>query len=207
MIPNPEFELVSITHSDNVCAGDSIGSITVTVANGTLPYIYTWSNGVVDTTNATSDSITGLLSGTYSVTVSDINGCTHTASATIIETNPPIFMQLIPVNVLCHGDSTGIIYSQVTVGTPPYTYQWTPMGGNGPNATNLPAGTYTLSITDAVGCPKVDSTTITEPATSLSVVLDSLEHVLCYGGNNGFLAITASGGTPPYSYLVKWLNQ
>lgn len=204
MIPNPEFELVSITHSDNVCAGDSIGTITVTVANGTLPYIYTWSNGVVDTTNATSDSITGLLSGTYSVTVSDINGCTHTASATIIETNPPIFMQLIPVNVLCHGDSTGIIYSQVTGGTPPYTYQWTPLGGNGPNATNLPAGIYTLSITDAVGCPKVDSTTITEPATSLSVVLDSLEHVLCYGGNNGFLAITASGGTPPYSYI--WSN-
>ncbi len=204
MIPNPEFELVSITHTNNVCAGDSIGTITVTVNNGTPPYIFIWSNGIIDTTTSTINSITGLLSGTYFVTVSDINGCTHTASATIIETNPPININLIPVNVLCHGDSTGIIYSQVTGGTPPYTYQWIPLGGNGPNATNLPAGTYTLSVVDNVGCPKVDSITITEPATAVSVMLDSLEHVLCYGGNNGFIAISVEGGIPPYHYL--WSN-
>ena len=204
MIPNPEFQLVSITHSDNICAGDSIGSITVTIANGTPPYTYTWSNGTQVTTNNTSNTISGLLSGTYSVTISDVNGCSQVAQATIIETNPPIYINLIPVNVLCHGDSTGIIYSQVTGGTPPYTYQWLPIGGNGPNATNLPAGTYTLSVVDAVGCPKVDSVTITEPATDVSVSLDSLEHILCYGGNNGFIAISATGGTPPYTYL--WSN-
>lgn len=204
MIPNPEFQLVSITDNDNICAGDSIGSITVTVANGTQPYIYSWSNGVIDTSASTTNTLSGLLSGIYFVTVSDINGCTHTGSDTITETNPPINMLLTPVNVLCHGESTGIIYSQVSGGTPPYTYQWTPLGGNGPNATNLPAGTYTLSVVDAVGCPKADSATLTEPATSLSVVLDSLEHILCYGGNNGFLAITASGGTPPYTYI--WSN-
>ncbi len=204
MIPNPEFQLVSITDSDNICANDSIGSITVTVANGTQPYIYTWSNGVIDTSYSTTNTISGLLSGIYYVTVSDINGCSHTGVDTITETNPPIYIHFIPINVLCHGDSTGIIYSQVSGGTPPYTYQWIPMGGNGANATNLPAGTYTLSVVDAVGCPMTDSITITEPATSLSVVLDSLAHVLCYGGNDGFLAITASGGTPPYHYL--WSN-
>lgn len=204
MIPNPEFELVSITDNDNICAGDSIGSITVTVANGTLPYIYTWSNGVIDTSYATSDSITGLLSGNYSVTVSDINGCSHTASATITETNPPIYINLTSVDVLCHGDSTGIIYSQVTGGTPPYTYLWLPTGGTNPNATNLQAGTYTLSVVDNVGCPMTDSITINEPETSVSVVLDSLEHVVCFGGNNGYLAITVSGGIPPYSYI--WSN-
>ena len=204
MIPNPEFQLVSITQTNNVCAGDSIGSITVTISNGTPPYTYTWSNGVIITSNSTSNTIDGLLSGTYFVTVSDVNGCSHVAQATIIETNPPINITLTPVHVLCHGQSTGIIYSQVTGGTPPYSYQWLPIGGNSANATNLPAGTYTLSVVDAVGCPKVDSVTITEPATYVSVVVDSVRHILCYGGTNGFIAITASNGTPPYTYL--WSN-
>ncbi|MCX7861709.1 MAG: gliding motility-associated C-terminal domain-containing protein [Bacteroidales bacterium] len=204
MIPNPEFQLVSITQTNNVCAGDSIGSITVTIANGTPPYTYTWSNGIVQTTNSTSHTISNLLSGTYSVTISDANGCSQTAQATIIETNPPINITLTPVHVLCHGQSTGIIYSQVTGGTPPYTYQWIPVGGNGPNATNLPAGTYTLSVVDAVGCPKVDSTTITEPPTYVGVTLDSVQHVTCFGGTNGYIAISAFDGVPPYTYL--WSN-
>ncbi len=204
MIPNPEFQLVNVTHSDNICAGDSIGTITVTVANGTPPYIYTWSNGIVDTSYSTTNSISGLQAGTYYVTVSDINGCSHVEQITIIETNPPINITLTPVHVLCHGDSTGIIYSQVSGGTPPYIYQWLPIGGNSPNATNLPAGNYILSVVDAVGCPEVDSVTITEPATYVAVVLDSLQHVSCFGGTNGYIAITTFDGTPPYTYL--WSN-
>ncbi|MCX7955125.1 MAG: PKD domain-containing protein [Bacteroidales bacterium] len=204
MIPNPEFQIVSVTHTNNICAGDSIGTITINVANGTPPYVYSISTGITDTVNSTTYTFTGLVAGTYSVTVSDINGCSHTANVTIIETNPPISITLIPVNVLCHGDSTGIIYSQVTGGTPPYSYTWLPMGGNNANATNLPAGQYTLIVTDAVGCTKTATTTITEPATEVQGTVDSVKHILCYGQSTGAIYISVWGGTPPYTYL--WPN-
>lgn len=204
MIPNPEFELVSIIGTDNICNGDSIGTITVEVQYGTPPYIYTWSHGVVDTSASTINTQTGLTSGTYYITVSDINGCSHTGSYTLIDVNPPIFINLTPQHVLCHGQSTGAIFSNVTGGTPGYTYTWSPVGGNGPNATSLPAGWYTLSVVDQAGCPQEASIEITEPATYVSVVLDSLEHVHCFGGSNGYIGIHPIGGTPGYTY--NWSN-
>ena len=204
MIPNPEFELVSFTGTDNICNGDSIGTITVVVQNGTQPYIYTWSHGVIDTSFSTTNTQTGLISGTYYVTVSDINGCSHTGSYTLHDINPPIFITLTPQHVLCHGQSTGAIFSNVTGGTPGYTYAWTPLGGSSVNATNLPAGWYTLSVVDQAGCPKVDSAEVTEPATYVSVSLDTLEHVHCFGGSNGYIGINVINGTPGYTYL--WSN-
>ena len=204
MIPNPEFELDSISGTDNVCAHDSIGTITVSVLNGTLPYIYSWSTGVIDTSFANSNTQTGLLSGTYTVTVSDINGCSHTAQFTIIETNPPILITLVPNHVLCHGDSTGSIVSQVTGGTPGYTYTWIPIGGNGTSANNLPTGVYTLSVVDAVGCPQTATTTVTEPAAPIAITLDSIYDVQCFGGNDGYIYISVNGGSPGYTY--NWTN-
>ena len=204
MIPNPEMQIVSVTDNDNICAGDSIGYITISMQYGTLPYIYTWSNGVVDTSYSNVNTQSGLLSGIYFVTVSDINGCTLTASDTITETNPPIFITLYPTNVLCNGGITGSITSQVSGGTPGYTYQWSPIGGTGANATNLPAGVYTLSVTDAVGCPQTATATITEPVAPVAITLDSISHVLCFGGNNGSISISVNGGSPGYTYI--WSN-
>ncbi|PKP22970.1 MAG: hypothetical protein CVU05_01765, partial [Bacteroidetes bacterium HGW-Bacteroidetes-21] len=176
----------------------------VTIDHGTQPYIYTWSTGVIDTSYATSNTQTGLISGTYYVTISDINGCSHTASFELFDINPPIFISLTAQNVLCHGESTGAIFSTVTGGTPGYTYDWAPIGGSGVNATSLPAGWYTLNVEDQAGCPQTDSIEITEPATWHSIALDSLEHVHCFGESNGYIGITASGGTPGYTY--NWSN-
>ncbi|MBI5541592.1 MAG: gliding motility-associated C-terminal domain-containing protein [Bacteroidia bacterium] len=204
MIPNPVMEIVSVTDNDNVCFGDSIGNITITMNYGTLPYIFTWSNGVIDTSFSNVNTQTGLLSGIYGITVSDINGCTLTAVDTITETNPPIFVTLTPTHVLCNGGITGSITSNVWGGTPGYTYQWTPIGGVNPNAINLPAGIYSLSVTDAAGCPQTATTTITEPAAPVLITLDSIVHVLCFNGNNGAISITVVGGSPGYTY--NWSN-
>jgi len=205
MIPNPEFQVISVSHTNNVCAGDSIGTITITVENGTPPYTYILSNGDSATVSNTTYTFVGLISGTYSVTISDANNCSHTINdITIIETNPPIYITLLPVNVKCHGDSTGIIYSQVVGGTPPYTYTWIPMGGNQETATGLPAGEYTLSVVDAVGCPQTATTTITQPETAVFSTIDSVIHIKCYGESTGAIYISVSGGTPPYTYL--WSN-
>ncbi len=204
MIPNPVMEIVSVTDNDNVCFGDSIGNITITMNYGTLPYIYSWSNGVVDTSFLAVNTQTGLISGIYTVTVSDINGCSLIATDTITETNPPIFVTLTPTHVLCNGGITGSITSNVWGGTPGYIYQWIPIGGVNSNAVNLPAGIYTLSIIDAAGCPKTATTTITEPAAPIAISLDSITHVLCFNGNNGSISISVSGGSPGYTYI--WTN-
>lgn len=204
MIPNPEFELVSFVGNDNICFGDSIGSLTVTVQYGTQPYIYSWSHGVVDTSFATTNTQIGLISGTYTVTASDINGCTQTATFTIVDSNPPINVFLTATNVLCHGFSTGSVYSQTTGGTPGYTYLWDPDGQTTQNIYNLPAGTYTVTVTDQVTCTKTADITVTEPATYVNIALDTLEHVHCFGGNNGYIGITVTDGTPGYTYI--WSN-
>lgn len=206
MIPGPEF-VMNTTFSNNLCANDSVASINVTVTNGTPPYIYSWSNGVIDTSYSTTNTQSGLLSGTYSVTASDINGCSFTQTFTIQDINPPIYINLNPTNVLCHGFSTGSISTAVSGGTPGYTYTWSPSGGNTQNPNNLPAGTYTVTVIDNVGCPQVESVTISEPATYVEITSDSVENVHCYGGNNGYIGINVDGGSPGYTYYWNNLSQ
>lgn len=107
---------------------------------------------------------------------------------------------LTPEHVGCHGDASGsIAFSPQQSGL---SYVWNdPLGQTTGTATQLPVGTYTLVVTDQLGCDTTLSATITQPA---PLVLDSvaLQHVTCHGGNNGAAAATISGGTP--SYLAQW---
>lgn len=201
MIPNPEMEILNINGNDVVCAGDTSGNVSITIQYGTVPYTYTWSNGDIHTTNMPTDTMYNAGAGIYYVTVSDVNGCSLTGQFTLIEVNPPIFSNLTGMDILCTGDSTGIISASVWGGTPPYSYAWPSPGGTSSTATGMPAGFYTLTVTDAVGCTITDTLTLTEPPFALNVVLDSTEDVLCFGGNNGSISVTVSGGTPSYSYL------
>src|SRR6185437_13221767 len=145
------------------------------LANGTATanpspvgaYTYSWST-VPPQTNQTA---TGLSAGTYTVTVVN-GGCTVTASVTI--TQPPAINIVNAVtNPLCNG-SLGKIVATVTGGTPAYTYAWTPSGGTGATASNLSAGCYTLTVTDANGCIQTASACITQPTplnTSMATTL------------------------------------
>jgi len=201
LYPNPE--MTSTLTGNNIhCFGDST-YLVVNVNYGTPPYTYTWSTGDTIITPSQSDSIL-VAQGFYSVTVSDSSGCTQTHNVTIAVLNPEIFINLTGVNVLCHGDSTGSATVVATGGTPGYTYQWTPYGGTGTTAHNLIAGTYTMVVTDAVGCTKTDSIAITQPDSALAMTVDSVVQVLCYSYNNGNINISVTGGTPGYSYL--WSN-
>ncbi|MFH2142067.1 MAG: PKD domain-containing protein [Bacteroidota bacterium] len=201
MIPNLQMEILNINGNDVVCAGDTSGNVSITIQYGTPPYTYTWSNGYTNTTNMPTDTMYNAGAGTYFVTVSDVSGCTLTGQFSLIEVNPPIFSTLSGMNVLCTGDSTGIISSTVWGGTPPYSYAWTSPGGTSPTAVNIPAGTYILTVTDAVGCTITDTLTITEPPLAINVVIDNTVDILCYGNNTGSIEVSVSGGTPGYSYL------
>ena len=213
-------------HPANGQSSDGIAVAQVT--GGVQPYTYSWTGPNSYTAN--SQSASQLTQGTYTVEVSDANGCSPNsipvsapnAIASITLTFPPQLQVIQPVppnnsgvtNVACNGGSSGEINLIVNGGTPnvvgnAYAYLW----NNGTTSalnTNLSAGTYICQITDANSCV-VNSgpITITEPASSLSVSIQNIIHESCHPNNigpnnNGSLTAVESGGTPPYSY--SWNN-
>lgn len=174
------------------CFGGNNGSIAVTTAGGTSPYTYLWLPG-----GQTTSGISGQIAGTYTVTVTDFNNCQLTSTYTITE---PLQLAISysQTNVSCFGGSNGTATGTVSGGTVPYTYLWSPSGGSGATAAGLSAGTYTLTVTDGLGCVFASSVTITEPTllTSLTTVTDET----CDYSNDGTSTVTGSGGTPGYTY-------
>ena len=176
------------------CNGGSNGTVDLTVTGGTGTYTYLWSN------NATTEDLTGLMAGTYDVTVTDANGCTATASVTVSE--PTVLSaSATATNVSCNGGNNGTANLTVTGGTGTYTYLWS-NNATTEDLTGLAAGTYSVTVTDANGCTATASVTITEP-TVLSASATAT-NVSCNGGNNGTADLTVTGGTGTYTYL--WSN-
>ena len=138
--PNPL--TCSATATSNVsCNGGSDGTATVTTAGGTAPITIDWG-----TANPNA-----LAAGTYTVNVTDANGCTGTCTVTITEPTPVSCTTANTGNVLCNGGNDGSATVQGAGGTPPYTYAWS-NGQVGSSASGLAAGTYTVTTTDANGC-------------------------------------------------------
>lgn len=187
---NPQVTLSGV--SDVTCFGNNDGSVSINVSGGQQPYSYSWSNG------QTTQNINSLGPGNYMVTVSDAGGCISTISA--IVNTPPAFNISAPVvnNVLCHGESTGQIAFTASGGLAPYSWSWSGgLTGNG-NVTNVPAGSYTVTVTDMNGCTASSSATVSEPAMALSNV-STVTQPAC-GQNNGSIDLAVTGGTGPYSY-------
>jgi hypothetical protein len=187
--------ITATTVSGNVsCFNGNNGFINLTVSGGTVPYSFNWGAGI------TSEDRTGLTAGTYTVTVTDGNGCTLTRSATI--TQPSVLgATTTQVNVSCFGGNNGAVNLTVTGGTTPYSYNWTG-GVNTEDRTGLSAGTYSVTVTDANFCTTVTAVTITQPA-QLSAS-NTFTNISCFGGTNGSVNLTVTGGTQPYAF--NWSN-
>ncbi|KAB1065647.1 T9SS type A sorting domain-containing protein [Salibacter halophilus] len=186
----------SVVDSNVSCNGASDGGATASATGGTAPYNYMWSN------SATTASITGVSAGTYSVTITDNNGCFDSTSLTITEPASLVASSVADSNVSCNGASDGGATASATGGTAPYNYMWSNAATTA-SITGVPAGTYSVTVTDNNGCFDSVSLTITEPAmlTAASVV-DS--NISCNGGSNGGATASATGGTAPYNYM--WSN-
>ena len=189
--------LANISGQTNVdCFGNSTGSATASAAGGIAPYSFSW-NTVPAQTTATA---TNLAAGTYTVTVMDANGCTTNAHATI--TQPAVLSASISgqTNVSCFGNATGSVTASAAGGTAPSTFSWNTIPAQTTaTASNLAAGTYTVTVTDASGCTTNAQATITQPAAALSAQINVMnDH--CFGGNDGSATVVPNGGTSPYTF-------
>ena len=186
---------VTTTSTPVLCFGANNGTATANVSGGTPNYLYSWSPY-----GGSSATASNLLTGTYTVTVTDAIGCTQSMSVTVMEPAPLNATVTINNHVSCYNGNDGSATVNPTGGTSPYFYSWSPTGGSGQSATNLVAGNYVISITDINGCSQNVSTTITQP-TPLVGSLVSITDVSCNGGNNGSATVSASGGSPGYTYF------
>jgi gliding motility-associated-like protein len=192
-IAQPTAVAATTTTTPSTC-GNANGTATVTPSGGVGPYTYSWAPS-----GGTGATANGLLTGSYTVTVTDSHGCTTTAIANVSNSGGPTATISASTNISCFGGNNGSATVTVTGGTGPFTYSWAPSGGNAATANGLTANSYTVTVTDANGCITTASVTLTQPP-ALTASATSTP-VLCNGGNTGTATVTASGGTGPYTYL------
>lgn len=187
----------SSSQTNVTCFGGSNGSATITPAGGTAPYTYLWTPSGAATATAGS-----LAAGNYSVTVTDAGGCVQNAQFTITEPAAITATITNTTPVSCFGGMNGSVAAAGGGGAAPYLYSWnTSPVQVAATASNLPAGTYSATITDANGCTAITSATITEPP-GMSLTASSTP-ASC-GKADGTANVAASGGQTPYSFM--WLT-
>ena len=181
------------------CNGGNDGAITLGVSGGTAPYTYNWT--LAGAPFATTQNLSTLSAGTYTVVVTDANNCTETTTVTLTEPAAAISLSTTQINVSCHAGSDASIDLSVSGGTSPYTYAWDDAATTTTQDVNgLPVGTYTVVVTDANGCSDSISATITQP-TPLSATY-SFTQASCLAISDATITFNASGGTAPLNYLM-----
>jgi len=196
-INQPEIKLNAIIEKEHVsCYNGSNGKLTAVVDGGTRPYHFKWSNA--DTSYAT----TGLRAGTYSVTITDANGCNYSTKATIKQPAEPLIITKNIKPVSCFGGSNGTIKLNVKGGKPGYAFFWSDSTNN-KSIKNVASGYYGVEITDNNNCTIKDSIFVSQPKSPL-VISHGKKDISCFGKTDGSLIVNVNGGTPGYEY--KWSN-
>ncbi len=190
-IAEPNVLALTTSVSAANCTGVGGGNVNVTVTGGTTPYHYFWNNFI------TTPNQNNLPTGNYTVTVTDVNGCSKTATVAVVNTTPLNLFAVVVDSVRCFGGSTGSAQATASGGATPYTYTWD-IGTGNPNVA-LNAGIHTVTVTDANNCSKTATVNILQP-NAIGVTTSILRNVSCFGGNNGGSLATGTGGTTPYNY-------
>ena len=174
------------------------GSIDQSIIGGTPPYTYLWNNG--DTT----EDISGLMAGTYSVTTTDTNGCFTTASIFVDQPSDSLSLSFTTsdyngFSISCFGDSSGSIVANTVGGYGLISYAWS-TGDSSSSVNNLTTGVYSITISDTAGCTLTDSISLNSPSEFISSY--STTDILCYGDSTGSATVIFSGGVQ--DYLLAW---
>ena len=137
--------------------------------------------------------------GTYVVTVIGSNGCTATATATVIESTDDLSVFATATDASCRS-ANGRVSIDVSGGQAPYSYSWS-NGATSMNIAGLAAGTYTVLVTDANGCSGEASATVSEDGSDIILSIEDISSASCSQGNTGSATVIATGGRAPYTYL------
>lgn len=183
------------------CFGEATGNLTYQGAGGTVPYSYSWQNSTT-LFSESSGNLNNVVADNYQVTLTDANGCQIIENVTL--TGPTLLEATASsINVSCFGGTDGAIDVSITGGVGPYSTVWNNtvpvVVGTNEDLLNIPADTYTATITDNNNCVVVLSQTITQPNAPIAVTT-SVTDVLCFGNNTGAINLDVTGGTPPFSF-------
>lgn len=209
-VSQPAAAVTAITTPTSVsCFGASTGSILITPSGGVGPYDFSIDGGgTYPILDAATHTFSGLTAGSYNIRVRDANNC-QTAVIPVTITQPAVLAApTTPTNVTCFGAATGSILVSPTGGTAPYdfsidggtTYPVVDLATHTFNG--LAAGTYNISVRDANNCiVAATPVTITQPASAVSATTTPA-NATCFGGSNGSILVTPSGGTSPYDFSI-----
>lgn len=191
-LSDPLGPTVTVTSNSIQCFGSCTGSATLSIT-GTPPYTVNW-----PTIPSTNTIVANLCSGTYAAQVTDATGCITNQTVNIAQPTQ-ITSNGVVSNVACNGALTGSINFSPSGGTPGYTFNWSPAGGNVEDPTGLSSGSYTVNFMDANNCPATNSFVINQP---LPLILSfNKKDVLCNDGTcTGAVGVNVTGGTAPYNY-------
>jgi gliding motility-associated-like protein len=213
----PAVNILTDGITDATCSGVADGAITVSASGGTpggaIPYTFFWPGvGGGTTQTGTSSTVSNLLDGTYTVLVTDGNGCVDSAQIAVGAAKELVLTTLAAEDINCNAACDGNISVEAsTIGglSNTYTFSWTGVPGipaPGPVNTattstvnNLCAGTYNVTLADDAGCEVSETFQLTEPA-PLEAVLLNFTNETCLVGFDGTATLGVSGGTYPYAY-------
>ncbi|WP_425636824.1 gliding motility-associated C-terminal domain-containing protein [Algoriphagus yeomjeoni] len=177
------------------CSGQNNGAINLEIKGGQAPYTFKWNNG------SSSQNLANLAAGTYSVLITDQTGCSFQASYSVdAATAMQLKETVVPES--CVGTSNGEIQVTTQGGTAPYSYKWS-NGQTSTKLSNVIAGNYSLTVTDALGCT-VEKQFNIGTASALEVELIEQNDITCTGSNSGVIRLNVKGNSG--NYTTKWLD-
>jgi gliding motility-associated-like protein len=192
-VSSPDEIIVSEVITDLSCFEDGTGEIDISITGGVTSYVLLWSNG------ETTSYINGLDADTYTLNLTDDNGCTDSYN---FDVEQPDLLELTSIvsHVACFGESNGEIDITVTGGTTPYNFDWSSLTSN-EDLQNVPVGSYDITVTDANNCLIPLTTIAVNEPTEITYAI-TLTDLVCNNVDEGEILITATGGTPGYSYSI-----
>lgn len=185
--------------TSNAACGQSNGSATVTATGGSGTFIYLWNNG------SSGQTAGNLVAASYTVTVTDGNGCTMSSVTNVLNIGAPSAIATVATPIACNGGS-GSVMVTVTGGTGPFTYSWS----NGSSSTTsvlqsvlnaVSTNSYIVTVTDSKNCIVISTVTLSEPDSLIAIAESAPSEC---GKNNGFVVVSAKGGIP--GYVFNWSN-
>ncbi|TWO32959.1 PKD domain-containing protein [Seonamhaeicola sediminis] len=199
-----ELDISLVNQLDVICFGDATGEINVSVTGGRLfeissgvfDYNYNWTgpNGFT----STNQNLTGLIAGTYTLTVTDRSNCTDTLEVILNQTDE-IIIDYTATEIECYGNNNAsITINNISGGNAPYSVSWSNFG-SGMTQTNLSPGTYVITVTDNTNCVK--QATIVIDDAPLFRITPQVEHVSCFGANDARIVLNLEGGIDPVNLV------